>query len=321
VNTRTSRALDSSVIIALLLGACLIVGQVCAQERDQTGAQTQTPTVEQGKEQEEETATESDYGFTFETGLVSKFMWRGQRLSDGWVLQPAATVTAKGFSFNMWTNFELQAVNEGDTCLLRLNPDALAGGSNGLQGKFSEVDFTLSYAREYKGVSFEGGAIIYTLPYNRISTPTTTELYGSVSFDSAPLSPGVALYVDVDETRELGKTGAYLELSAGHSFEFSGERIKSIDLSGTLGIGNSGFANYCYEFPESGAHDASFTIGLPIDIGKGWSTNLFLSYSALLGKYRDYQYVNLPDLYRGTAGDPRSYADTVWGGIVFTLEK
>ena len=195
------------------------------------------------------------------------------------------------------------------------------GEANGLQRKFSEVDFTLSYAREYKGASFEGGAIIYHLPYNRESCPTTTELYGSVSFDSVPLTPGLALYVDVDESRAMGKTGAYLELSAGHSFELSDEHVKSVDLGATLGFANAGFANYCYEFPEGGAHDVSFSVGLPVEIGKGWSTNLTLGFSALLGKYRDYQNVNLPDLYRGTAGDPRSYADTLWGGVVFTFER
>ena len=317
MNINFSRLANRSAFVVLLMGICLFFGKALGQDQPQSQTPEQSPVVE-----EETTPPEPDYSFASEASLMSKFMWRGQRLTDGWVLQPGATLTVKGFSVNVWTNLELQAVNEGDTCLLQLNPEApCGGGPNGLQGKFSEVDFTLSYAREYKGASFEGGAIIYTLPYNRTSCPATTELYGSVAFDSVPLAPGFALYVDVDESRALGKTGAYFELSAGHSFELSGERVKSVDLAATLGFANAGFANYCYEFPEAGAHDVSFSVGLPIEIGKGWSTNLTLGFSALLGKYRDYQYVNLADLYRGTAGDPRSYADTVWGGVVFTFER
>lgn len=318
----SSRLPVRSAVVVSFLGLCLLLGQASGQDQPQNQPQPQTP--EQGAVVEEETSPpQPDFSFATEAGLLSKFMWRGQRLTDGWVLQPAATVTVKGFSFNVWSNFELQPVNEGDDCLLQLNPEAPCGGSgpNGLQGKFSEVDFTFYYSREYKGTSFEGGTITYHLPYNRESCPSTTEIYGLVSFDSVPLTPGVGLYVDVDESRALGKTGAYLELSAGHSFELSGEHVKSVDLAATLGFANAGFANYCYELPEAGAHDVGFSVGLPIEIGKGWSTNLTLGFSALLGKYRDYQHVNLPDLYRGTAGEPHTYADTLWGGVVFTFER
>jgi hypothetical protein len=166
----------------------------------------------------------------------------------------------------------------------------------------------------------EAGAITYILPYNLESCPSTTEIFGAFSLGSVPLAPAARLSIDIDESRERGNTGVYLELSANHSVSLSGSRLKSIDFSGALGIASSGFAGYCYEFDEAGFHDIGLSASLPLEIGRGWSSNLFIGYSSLLGKYRDYQYVNLPDLYRGRAGTPSSYADTVWAGITFTFE-
>lgn len=261
------------------------------------------------------------YTYSFETTLASKFMWRGQRLTDGWNLQPSATLGVKGFSANLWGKYDLQAVSEGDNYFLRGNPDAPLAGGNGLRGKFSEVDLTFTYARELSGVSMEAGTITYILPYNLSSCPSTTEIFAALSLDSVPLAPAARLSIDVDESRKRGGTGVYLELAAGHSVALSGNRLKSIDLSGTLGIASSGFAGYCYDYREGGLHDVGLSAGLPFEIGRGWSSRVFLGYSSLLGKYRDFQYVNLPDLYRGAAGAPSSYADTIWGGITFTVER
>ncbi len=272
-----------------------------------------------GQDQAQE--KEPTFSYSFETTLVSKFMWRGQRLTDGWNLQPSGTLGIKGFSVNLWSKLDLQAVSEGDKYFLRGNPDApVGGGNNGLRGKFGEVDLTFSYAKELGDVSLEAGTITYILPYNLESCPSTTEIFGAFSLNSVPLAPAARLSIDVDESRERGKTGVYLELGASHSVPLAGGRVKSIDFSGTLGIANSGFAGYCYEFDEAGFHDVGLSASLPLEIGRGWSSTLFLGYSSLLGKYRDYQFVNLPDLYRGKAGSPSSYADTVWGGITFALE-
>ncbi|MFB3902093.1 MAG: hypothetical protein ACE15E_01455 [Acidobacteriota bacterium] len=257
--------------------------------------------------------------YSMETTLATNFVWRGQRLTDGCNFQPSGTLSVKGFAANVWGKLDLQAVSEGDDFYLRDNPAAPPGGGSGLRGKFSEVDLTLSYARELGDVSMQAGLITYILPYNLGSCPSTTEVFGGVSLDSVPLAPAVRLNVDIDETRKRGQAGLYLELAGGHSFPLSSKRLKSVDISGTVGITNAGFAEYCYDFDEAGFHDVSFSAHLPLDIGRGWTSKLFLTYSSLLGKYRDYQFVNLPDLYRGTAGPPSSYADTIWGGITFAF--
>jgi hypothetical protein len=268
-----------------------------------------------------EPAKEPALSFSTETSLVTKFVFRGQRLTDGWSLQPSGTVNVRDFSFGVWGSVDLQAVNEGDTLFLPLNPDAPGSRRNqGLQGRFSEVDLVLSYSRPLAGSTIEAGAIAYILPYARVSAPATTEVFAGFRLDSVPLKPSVALYVDVDESRAGGETGLYLQLEAERSFPISSKRVGSVDVSASLGIVNSGFGNYCYELEESGIHDMSLTASLPVQWGRGWSSKVFVSFSALLGEFREHQYVNLPDWYAGRPCHPSSYADTLWGGISLALE-
>ncbi len=271
--------------------------------------------------QAEEPEEQKVVSFSTEATLTSKFMWRGQRLTDGWCFQPSATVGAKGLSLNVWGNVDLQSVNEGDSLLLKENPLAI-GSPSGLRGRMSEVDITASYAGEVSKVGFDVGMIAYLLPYTSESDPSTTELFGSVSLASVPLAPKLTLYADVDESRKYDGTGLYLELTAEHSFELTGSRLESIDLDARIGATNGGYASYWYEENlGAGFHDIGVGASAPIRLGRGWTSTLFVGYSRLLGKYRDNQYVNLPDWYLGTAGQPSAYADTVWGGITLSFDR
>ena len=252
---------------------------------------------------------------------VSKYVWRGQRLTDGWSLQPSGTVGIGGFSLNVWGNMDLAAVNEGDALFLRENPSAPPGAANnGLQGQLSEIDYTFSYALDLKNAGLDFGTIFYTFPNRSASLPSTTEVYGGVTLSDVPLSPSATLYVDVDETGNSGSTGLYFLLGASHSFAFGRSRFPGLDLASTLSFVNSGFGEYYYGASESGAHDFSFSVSAPINLGEHWSAGAFLTYSALLGGFRDYQYLNPRRVYLGTAGTPAGSADTVWGGFNLNVE-
>jgi hypothetical protein len=241
-------------------------------------------------------------------------------LTNDWSVQPAMTFGIKGFSFNAWGTMDLTAVNEGDSLFLPQNPAAPAGSHSGLKGKFCEVDYTFSYANSYKNVSYDFGTITYTFPERSASLPTTTEIFGGISFDSVPLAPSAKLYVDVDETKAAGGTnGLYFLLAAGHSFEFSHRVFTGLDVSGSLSFANSGFSNFFYGEQDSGVHDSAITLGLPIKISDKWSAGAFLTYSALLRGFRAYQFQDPRAVYRGTSGTPGTYADTVWGGFTLNL--
>ena len=285
--------------LVYLLGFSLSLGSVWAQDRDE----------------------DSPYSFSADTALVSKYIWRGQRLTNDWSFQPSGTFSLGGFSVNVWGTMDLAAVNEGDALFIRENPEASSGLNNdGLQGKFSEIDYTFSYNTAMEGVDLDFGTIVYTFPERGASLPTTVELYGGVSFAEVPLAPSATLYVDVDETGAGdGSNGVYFLLGVGHSFGFDHPNFKGLDLSTSISFANSGFCRYYYGASESGAHDFSFSVSAPIALGEHWSAGAFVTYSALLGDFRDHQYLDPRDVYRGTAGTPFSFADTVWGGVTLSV--
>jgi hypothetical protein len=260
------------------------------------------------------------YSFSGEVAGVSNYIWRGQRLTNDWSLQPSGTLGIGDFSINFWGNLDLTSVNEGDSLYLPENPDAPPGGGHaGLRGQFSEVDITMSYALYAGPASFDVGTIIYTFPNRSASLPTTVELYGGFSLDDLFLAPGATLYVDVNETGKAGSTGLYFLADAGHMFLFGHSRFPGLEISGSLGIANNGFSQYYYGADQSGFHDVNVTLSLPISLSEHWSAGAFISYSALLGDFRDDQYRDLRDVYLNKAGSPVTYADTIWGGVSLSL--
>jgi hypothetical protein len=263
----------------------------------------------------------AQYSATAGTAFVSKYIWRGQRLTNDWSFQPSVTVGAKGFAFNAWGTMDLTAVNPGDNVTIPEDPASTPGDNDGgLKGHFSEVDYTFSYDRSLQHVSLGGGVIVYTFPQRASTLPTTEEVYASVTFNSVPLAPKATLYIDVDQTSAgSGDTGLYLLLAGGHSIPTGHAVFSAINLATSLSFANSGFGNYYYGLDHSGPHDFTFSISAPITINENWSFGSFITYSALLGDYRDGAYSDPRTDFLGTSGTPRSFADTIWGGFTMTL--
>ncbi len=303
-----SKQISKQVLTFFLVGCCFLVG-VPAQDPDPDP----DPDQDTGK-------GGPAYSFGADVTPVSKYVWRGQRLTNDWSLQPGMTVGIGGFSFNAWGNVDLAAVNEGDSLFIPENPDAPSGDHSGLKGKFSEVDYTFSFAHSFEAVSLDVGTITYTFPDRGASLPSTTEIYGGVSFDTVPLAPSVTIYVDVDETsKDGGTTGVYFLVAAGHSFALPHPVVSALDLSTWLGFANSGFGEFFYGASESGAHDFNFTVSLPLTLGEHWSVTPFVAFSALLGGFRDHQFLDPRKVYLGTAGSPSDSANTVTGGLTLSL--
>ncbi|HUV13392.1 MAG TPA: hypothetical protein VMY18_07090, partial [Acidobacteriota bacterium] len=70
---------------------------------------------------------------------------------------------------------------------------------------------------------------------------------------------------------------------------------------------------------QAGFHDVNLTFSIPISLSEHWSAGAFISYSALLGDFRDDQYRDQRQVYLGTAGNPATFADTIWGGVSVSL--
>jgi len=252
-------------------------------------------------------AQDDIYSASADMALVSKYIWRGQRLTNDWSLQPSMTIGIEGFAFNAWATMDLTQVN----------PSPLSGidPGDGMQGHFSEVDYTFSYDASFENASVGGGVIFYAFP-DRFAT--TTEIYGTISADSAPLAPSFTLYVDVDETNNGGgSTGLYFLIAAGHTFEFNHNVFTGIDLSGSIAFSNSGFNNFYYGVNEGAVHDGSFSVSLPISINDNWSAGAFVTYSGLAGESIRASQFGDPRVAGGAGG--KSHADTVWGGFSLSL--
>jgi len=146
-------------------------------------------------------AEESDVSGEAGIAVMSNYVWRGIRLSDGFVIQPTAGVTYEGFGMNLWSNMDF------DTRPTTIN----------------ETDFTLNYSRELGAVGFDAGYIYYGVP-----SADTQELYLGVSYDTL-LSPSCTVYWDMDQGQ-----GGFLSLGIGHSFPIQG--MTAIDLGFTLNV-------------------------------------------------------------------------------------
>lgn len=269
-------------------------------------------------------AQDSIYSFSGDVGMVNKYIWRGQRLTNDWSLQPSMTLHVSDFSLNIWGTMDLAKVNEGSVGRRLLVPEnpAAPPGAKGLRYRFSEVDYTLSYDRSFEPVSVGGGMIAYTFPDRSEMTAWTTEVYGSIGFNTLPLAPSATLYVDVDEGQKRGLgNGMYLLLDGGHSFATGHPTFGQIDISGSLGFADASFGQLYYDptSTEAGLHDASLTLGLPVQLGEALSVRGFATYSALIGGFRDYQFRDLRAVYLGTAGSPATFADTVTAGATLSL--
>jgi hypothetical protein len=124
---------------------------------------------------------------TFSTAFASRYVWRGQTLSKGFVAQPTVAITIGGFNANIWSNVDLDN-SEADDDGIVLN----------------ETDITLNYTVPIGKVSLTGGFIHYDFDGVTGATPadTTTgsdtqEIYLTAAVATI-LNPTLSLYYDID---------------------------------------------------------------------------------------------------------------------------
>lgn len=136
--------------------------------------------------------------------IMSNYVWRGQKLSDSWVIQPSVGITYGGFGANLWANYDTD-LNE-----------------------HNETDLTLNYNFIVDKFSFDAGYIYYALD----GADDTQELYLSIGYDLL-LSPTLTLYYDFDEGN-----GAFIVTSIGHSFDLGKNIPLDVGASASYNINN-----------------------------------------------------------------------------------
>lgn len=171
-------------------------------------------------EGEEDKPTASLY-----TDVLSKYVWRGYALSnESVVLQPSMTAVYKGFSLNLWGNFDTDA-----------HPPT---GSSASQGAaWNETDLTFSYAREiYGGLSGSVGGIYYALD----SADDSFEVFAGLSYTFPWLTLGVTGYREASHY-----PGWWIQFDASRNF-----KLPWYDMSTDLGM------TFIYQNSEDNAYPA-----------------------------------------------------------------
>jgi hypothetical protein len=191
-----------------------------------------------------------DVEFEASSAVLSHYMWRGLRLSEGGVFQPSVTVGLKGFSANIWANYQFDP------------------------NRWSEVDFTGAYSGEKAKIKYEAGFVHYAVNEGLDSD----EIYGSVGHSDI-LNPVFKIYVDVN----AGK-GSYLQaglepsVPLGKDFSLNFKAYAGYVLKNSyMGLNDAGgeFSNF---------YNADFQASLTIPLCKGLSLEPLLGYSTALSR-------------------------------------
>ena len=185
---------------------------------------------------------ESENSASASTDIMSMYMWRGLRASEGLVIQPSVDFNRGAFNANIWVNYDA-------------DPDPLVYPDD--DGVVNETDITLAYALPVEGLNISLGYIYYSM----LGTDTQ-EAYIALSMEAGPIAPYLNVYYDYD----LG-TGAYAQLGADYSTEV-GEGI-SLDLGGYISYlsDNSVVGTDAAGLEYSDLHNAELYASLGIQSG------------------------------------------------------
>ena len=146
--------------------------------------------------------------------FMSNYVWRGQKLSRSWVIQPSVGITYGGFDANLWSNFD---------------SDWKVEDTDKGQGKVTETDLTLRYSLSKNKFNFSAGYIYYALE----GASDTQELFFSAAYDVL-LNPALTLYYDYDEGQ-----GAFIVASIDHSFDLGKNIPLDVGASASYNINNA----------------------------------------------------------------------------------
>jgi hypothetical protein len=221
---------------------------------------------------------EDSQSFSIEATAANQYIWRGVVVTDGPVLQTSTTIGYRGAHFNLFTNQDLNRVNER-------------------RGKVNELDFDLGYDYTVRAahVTVSGGAIRYEFPY--ATDGSTTEMYTGVTA-ALPLHPSARVFFDVGANH-----GRYVTVDASHTVSLPrlGSRLNwGAMVSAGAGCGSASHNAFYYGVARFAMADLHPSAALSFGYGKFRLTPR-LNYGMLLG----------PALRRG----PAAKVHNLYGGV------
>lgn len=175
----------------------------------------------------------------------TNYMWRGQKLSSRGVMNPDITVSNRGFSFNIWQNYDM------DT------------------SKVNETDYTLGYNWDAKHFSFGVGFVKYTYP----SSDDTREFYGTLTHKSQ-WNPSITFYRDDD----LGN-GNCMNLGISHSWSAGKQNTFNAGANVIYNMSNTVLGTNKNGNTFSGFYNAQIDLSFDIPVNKTITITPRIGYS------------------------------------------
>jgi hypothetical protein len=239
------------IIIAALISLIIAAGPATSRAEEQKPAAPQPQPVEQKQEADKVTGG-------VDLSVLSAYIWRGQELTrNSVVVQPSATISYKGFSFNAWGNL--------DTKPYSTTADSYAS-------KYTETDYTISYAKKFGILQVTPGYIYYALGAPRDGAPApldSQEVFLTLGLDTL-LSPTLTAYKEIDHYHQW-----YFLLGISHTFALH-ERV-GLKLAATASYLKSEDAGTYAKYDGdsvattdkySNFHDGTLSVSLPVTITK-----------------------------------------------------
>ena len=191
---------------------------------------------------------------SFSAAVASRYVWRGQTLSEGIVVQPTVGITLGGFAANLWSNVDLDNGEEDDDGIV-----------------MNETDLTLSYTMPIGPVTATAGLIHYDF-----DGADTQELYLTCALGTL-LNPTLSLYYDIDEGE-----GAFAVLAASHAFPVGPVSLTAgASLGFNLGDAAMGLNEDGEDF--TGLYYGEVSLATSIPLFKNVSLDPRIAYSTALG--------------------------------------
>lgn len=210
-------------------------------------------------------------------GAFNRYIFRGYRLGTSLVLQPALSLSHRGFSATFWGNIDTRE---------KATPSFIPDRPG--QKSFNETDLTIAYSATAGKFGLTAGFIYYGTKY----TTETQELYVGADLD-VPGKPTLMIYRDID-----AYPGTYFLLSLSHSVAL--KKGLTLDLGASAAY-FSGSSDYWLTYLASAGtysgekyrafHDGMIKAGLTIPLAKNLGlqalTQFYFPLSAAAGREID----------------------------------
>ena len=191
---------------------------------------------------------EKKWGVSFDNAFTSKYIWRGQNLSNTASMQPGIGFSYGGFSVSSWSNVTHTAF-----------------GDSGVAGNhWTEHDTTIDYGFALNDkVSVNVGYINYAFP-NFTDGRYSNEIYGAIAVDTI-LQPTFAVYGDMHNG-----DGMYYNFGVGHSVDVGGG--VALNLLASLGV------NQGQWIEKTAVSDVVLGVSLDLPVGSNVTLSPFYNY-------------------------------------------